>query len=256
MDIHGLTAVITWFDHMVASYSSRDHKLMHNLKLKYIHSKSTMEKTEALAQSLDLCPEYIIIAKVIGLLHDSGRFPQYFHYRTFRDSQSENHATSAVRMLKEEKVLESWDSQAQDWVYTAIQHHNAYQLPPLEDENGKLFAHIIRDADKLDIYQIMSHETFDLGLTPHGNPSPAIMQAIRNKKCAHYSHIQHETDFKLLQLSWVFDLQFDFSRSYLMSKGLWKQFQATLPKSPTTEEAIHIIENYLKESISLKVSNE
>jgi hypothetical protein len=42
----------------------------------------------------------------VALLHDVGRFPQYRRWRTFRDSESDNHARLSLEVIRHEAVLE------------------------------------------------------------------------------------------------------------------------------------------------------
>ena len=61
------------FDEYTSNYNLKDK----GIYLKYHHSYAVSNLMKDLAISLDLTDEEIEIAKVIGLLHDIGRFEQW-----------------------------------------------------------------------------------------------------------------------------------------------------------------------------------
>ena len=55
------------------------------ITLKINHTLRVMDLCEEIAKSLNLSEEEIYIAKIIGLLHDIGRFEQYKEYRNIKE---------------------------------------------------------------------------------------------------------------------------------------------------------------------------
>ena len=64
-------------------YTDEYDKSIKQINLKYNHSFSVMDLMGELAFRLDLDKEKIELARVIGLLHDIGRFPQFMKYNSF-----------------------------------------------------------------------------------------------------------------------------------------------------------------------------
>jgi HD superfamily phosphohydrolase YqeK len=239
-----MVAIEQWWEALVQRHNSTDPATKHNLSLKYHHSLCTQKNAHKLAQTLTLTENEQNIASLIGLLHDSGRFPQYFHYKTFRDSASKNHALWSVQLLEEDQVLRDLSETEQQWILTAIANHNRFQIDPTLDDKSTLFCHLIRDSDKLDIFRVMTENEFILDFKPTDTISPEILQAIQNHQCALNKDVRHEGDFKLLQLSWVFDIHFPWSLQQLHQSGLLERFYQTLSPSPEAELAWKIVKEY------------
>ncbi len=245
MSITVLNQAQDWFHNMVSKYSLKDSITEHNLKLKYHHSLETQKNASHLATSLGLNESEIIIAQIIGLLHDCGRFPQFYHYGTFRDNLSRDHAKWAVEIIEKESILNDLSPQEEEWTLDAIFYHNEYKLPSNLKEKNALFCKIIRDVDKLDIYRIMLENQYILDHKPPGDPSPNIINSIFRKECVWYEHVINETDFKLLQLSWVFDLNFKWSHHYLIESNLLESLIGTLPPIKDEERIKSTILEYV-----------
>jgi HD superfamily phosphohydrolase YqeK len=233
-----------WWEALVHRHDSEDPTTKHNLSLKYHHSLRTQENAQKLAQSLALSEHEQDLASLIGLLHDSGRFPQFYHYKTFRDSASRNHALWSVQLLEEEQVLHKLKETEKQWILSAIANHNRFQLEAGLDEKSTQFCHLIRDSDKLDIFRVMCENQFILDFEPTDHISPKILQAIQNHQCALNQDVRHEADFKLLQLSWVFDIHYPWTLQQLHQSGLLQRFYQTIAPSPEADVAWEIVKDY------------
>ena len=75
------------FKNYVQNYDPNDEKV----KLKIAHIERTSAVAKETAQYLKLTEEDILLAELIGLLHDIGRFEQIKRYHTFVDKISVNH---------------------------------------------------------------------------------------------------------------------------------------------------------------------
>jgi len=218
--------------------------------LKYKHSLSTRQISIEIAKSLDLNDNDLMIAEIIGLLHDSGRFPQFYEYHTFRDSISRNHSELGIDLIKKHKVLDSCNDEEREIIITSIQNHNSYSLPENLNERVKKFCRIIRDADKIDIYRVMVEDQFIMDMNSEGKPSDRIINTIRNYKCAFNDDIENETDFRLLQLSWIFDIYYAWTFKQLYNQDLLNKFYKTIIPYPEVKEIYAIVSNYLKDKLN------
>lgn len=144
------------FAHYVEAYDSKDEKV----RLKIEHTDRVSGLCEIIAKSLQWKEQDVDLAWLIGLLHDIGRFEQLKNHGTFNDEQSINHAEYGADILFKQGRI--WDyitkSDTTKWeerlIWNAINYHNAYRIPENLDETTKLFCHIIRDADKIDILKV------------------------------------------------------------------------------------------------------
>ena len=145
------------FDKYVSTYDMNDP----DINYKYYHSYRVMNNMELIATKLNLSKEDIHLAKVIGLLHDIGRFEQDKLYDSFKD-HSFDHGDYGVKVLKENKFLDNFNITKEDYevVYKAIKNHNKFAIEENLNERELIFTKMIRDADKIDILYATGTEKY------------------------------------------------------------------------------------------------
>lgn len=122
------------------------------LKNKQEHSIRVMEISKELAKRMKLEQEEIELATLIGLLHDIARFEQYKKYNTLRDSISIDHGDYGVEILEKEIRKYIQNNEYDEIIKKAVKNHNKYEIEKGLTEKEILFAKIVRDADKIDIF--------------------------------------------------------------------------------------------------------
>ncbi len=249
-----------WFTGFVAGfYADGDDYLNENIKLKECHTHRVCNEMRQLATALRLDEDDYRLAEAIALLHDVGRFPQIQTYRTYNDAQSDNHCLLGVKVLQEADVLKNLDADERAVIETCVEVHGAKELPNL-DVGTALFAKLIRDADKIDIYELLIEnyrilaeepENFKWEVefpdTPECNPE--ILDAIMNQQLVHYSKIKTINDAKLLQLGWVYDVYFDFSLKQIYDRGYLQALIDLLPKNEPVQKATTKLLDYTRARI-------
>ena len=123
-----------------------------HIERKQGHSLRVMQISKQIAEGLKLSQEEIGLAMLIGLLHDVARFEQYTRYHTFRDIDSIDHGNLGAEILEHEirKYIDT--DQYDNIIIKAVKNHNKYKVEEKLTETEELFAKIIRDADKIDIF--------------------------------------------------------------------------------------------------------
>ncbi len=124
------------------------------IKMKQTHSIRVMNVMKKLAEGIGLNQEDIELAKLIGLLHDIGRFDQYTKYKTYKDHLSIDHADLGAEILFSQNQIKEYTEDEKDYevIKKAIVNHNKYELNTSElTEKEELFCKLIKDADKIDI---------------------------------------------------------------------------------------------------------
>ncbi len=225
-----MNTIREWFDSFVKEYLQRspDEDTKENLRLKAEHTLRVVENIERFSNALNLNQEEKRLARIIAFCHDLGRFPQYLRYRSFRDAESENHAILSIEVINGSGILKEFSEREKEILFEAVRYHNAFKIPDLPDE-VLLFVKLIRDADKLDIWRIFS-EYYQLprelrspgpvlGLPDTEGVSEEVLRAIKEKRMAMLKDLKNQNDFRLLQLSWVFDLNFRESFKLLTERG-------------------------------------
>ena len=130
------------------NYDLRDS----NIIRKQLHSIRVMELSEKIAKRLKLSKEKIEIATLIGLLHDIARFEQYTRYHTFKDAESVDHGDLGVEILNKDLHKYIDTDKYDELIKIAVKNHNKYKIEDGLTQEQELFAKIIRDADKIDIF--------------------------------------------------------------------------------------------------------
>lgn len=224
-----------------------------NIKLKEVHSLRVYENMSELAKHLELSPGQLKIAEIIGLFHDIGRFEQLRRYRTFNDKQSINHAELGVEVLTQQKLLHELDPVEKEYVRIAILNHNKHKLPELHPDH-QLYVKMIRDADKLDIYRVVTkhyeegngNETVTLHLPDIPRVTPTVFKKIIEGQTIAYEEMQTVADCKVMQIGWLFDFNFDYFRRKVVRLGYIDTIFRTLPSGERTDRLRERVSKYIK----------
>jgi len=252
----------SWFRKYVKGFYSEDPKVQENIKLKEEHTLRVCKEIIQLAESLDLNKNALRLAETIALFHDIGRFEQFRTYGTFNDKISENHATLGLKVLKETKVLNRLTKTQCSIALKAIGYHNVRKLPDPADENPDclLYSKLLRDADKLDIWLVVT--TYYAQRHKHRNPalelelpdtpeySLCFIEDILNNRISNSHALKTYNDMKLLQLGWIFDINFTRTFLCIQQRQIIEKIITTLPDT----EDIRKIQNHLNEYLK-KIGN-
>jgi len=252
-----------WFDGYTKTFISSDEEDRKNVKLKIEHSLRVAENIVKIAGSLGLNTDDILLAETVALFHDLGRFPQYAIYKTFQDRKSMNHGLLGAKVLLKENVLDRLPYFEKDLIIKSVKFHGAYTIPNIFREKVRFFLKLIRDADKVDIYRVFveyyeSSEEDRATATAFGVPdspeySKAMLSCITQKKVASYSLIKTENDFRIMKLSWLYDMHFDESVRIIRNKGYIDKLIMLLPQTDEIKAAMSVLSQYVDERIGGKL---
>lgn len=211
-------------------YASHFNPNNRRIKLKIDHIKRVAVISREIAQNLNLNEEQVKLAELIGLFHDIGRFKQVELYDTFSDRESINHAELSVKVLFDENLIKNFnvEEKYKKIIQKAILNHNKDKIDTGLNDDEMLFAKIIRDADKLDIYYTICEYDFQsIFWYPDFNSGPIndlIMNNFINKHFVNYSDIKSNSDQILIFYAYLFDFNFDFSLKVLREKKYLDKF--------------------------------
>lgn len=225
-----------WMDKYMKSYYHEDENIMHGIRQKEVHTGYVTTIARQLAQDLKLNEHDTFIAELSGLWHDVGRFHQWTVYQTFNDKISEDHAALSVKVMKDLPAFQKLSSEDQDILEFAIFNHNKKDIAPAPSEKHLMFAKIIRDADKLDIYRV---------LEPLLEPSdgkgfcPGFLEKFVEGEQVDYTMMITKDDRKLVRLMWAYDINFPWTMIKLQEKGYFSRIIANLPtKDPLVKQGV------------------
>jgi hypothetical protein len=255
-----LRAVRTWFSAFAREYARGDGDLRRNILMKQSHTNRVCREALAIGRSLGLTPAQLRTIEVIVLLHDVGRFEQYARHRTFSDAQSENHAKLTLAILRTRNVLDRFTPQVRSLVRRAIAYHNLPQIPPgVRDRDVLLFSRLMRDADKLDIWRLViqyynaepgkKNHAIAIGLPETPGISPEVYADLCAGRIVHSEHLRNLNDFKLLQMGWVFDVNFVPTLRMVKRRKYLEKLRAALPQTAEADEAYRAVVAVLERRI-------
>jgi hypothetical protein len=229
-----------WFDDYVAGFYGDDDFLNANLKLKEHHSRRVCQEMLYLANQVNLTDNQRRMAEVISLFHDIGRFEQFTKYRTYNDFRSVDHCLLGLEVLREAKVLDAVAGEERELIEKAIEYHGRKDLPADLDGQCLLFSKLIRDADKLDVLYVVTQYyrqyrdnpgNFLLEVEFPDNPaySAEVIEAILRGELIDYTRLRTLNDVKLLQLGWVYDINFTATLKRVKRRKFLKKLLDFLP---------------------------
>jgi len=256
MNQEQLTRFERWFAGYTNRFLGHDDIVDANLRLKQEHTQRVRTESVLLAQELALSEDETRIAELIALFHDVGRFPQFAEYRTFNDPKSVNHSALGVQILRQEGVLEALTPQERQWVETGVGLHGRKALPSALTGRALLFAKIIRDADKIDIFRIVAelYEQYrddpdnfmiEIDLPDEPGYTPEVLEAVANGKLLDFTQLRTLNDAKLNQLGWVYDLNFTASLKRIDECRFLPTLFSFLPPDDKIQQACGKIQDYV-----------
>jgi putative nucleotidyltransferase with HDIG domain len=248
-----------WFSRYVQSFYSSDPIIQQALELKEKHSLRVCNEILNIGKELDLSHNNLRLAEAMALFHDIGRFEQFTRYQTFVDKKSENHAELGVKVLQQEKALAALDDDTQELILKAISYHNRLSIPEDETHICTYFSKLLRDADKLDIFNLFviyyntdhSERNAAVGLDLPDTPevSEEIMNNLIEGKMISMHQLRTLNDFKLLQMAWVYDVNCQPAFQIIYERDYLKKIRDTLPATERIDQIYSKLMSYLKEKL-------
>ena len=147
------------FEKYLDEYDRTDDKI----HLKIVHTYCVVECAEEIATRMHLGQEDIQLAKIIGLLHDIGRFEQIRRFHSFEPGTMDHAVYGAELLFGKEQMIRRFvkEDSFDRLIETAIAKHSDFRLEGINDERTLLHARLIRDADKLDNCRVKLEESME-----------------------------------------------------------------------------------------------
>ena len=228
----------TAFDAYVAGYDAASEKI----RLKAEHTYKVAALCDMIAGSLGLPGPERDVAWLCGMLHDIGRFEQVRRWDTFYDSLSVNHAEFGADLLFADGLIGRFvEGGAVDpALEPAIRNHNRLCVEDGLDERTRMFADILRDADKIDIIRVnVESPVTEIYNAPIDEIrasaiSPQVEAGFYEHRCIDSALKRTVADRMVGHFAFVFELVYPASKAEVKRQGhLWQAmgFEFTNPET-------------------------
>ena len=208
-----LRAVTAFFNAYVRRFAGDDGILhpMHQLKLR--HSRHVVANAVAIMRAGAWDEPRLLLGAACALVHDVGRFSQYAEYRSFEDRHSIDHAERGHQVLLAADEFATLAPEDRATILSSVRVHNMRELPAMLSSAEMAFAHLVRDADKLDIFRVFEeaireghlddHPEIAWSLDMRGRANPELVACVRDGRTMNYGAVRSLCDFTLIQVGWL-----------------------------------------------------
>ena len=249
------------FEKYLDEYDRTDDKI----HLKIVHTYGVVDAAEDIARRMGLDEEDVQLAKVIGLLHDIGRFEQIKRFDSFEPGTMEHAVYGAQLLFGPEKMIRRFvkDDRFDSLICTAIEKHSDFKLEGITDERTLLHAKLIRDADKLDNCRVKLEESMEtlLGVDEKGVGegviAPKVWESCMAKESVLSSDRVSKVDYWISYIAQYYDINFPETYEIMREHDYVKRIMDRVPYAlPETQEKMDILaaemEKYMDERIRNK----
>lgn len=239
------------FNQYVENYDQKEEMII----LKKKHSLEVANLMAELAFRLNLSKEEIILAKIIGLLHDIGRFEQFRIYGKLSDKKTVDHADqSCIYLFEEGHIRDFIEEDKYDKIMElAIKYHNKLEVPSLTGKE-KLFVSMIRDMDKVDIFkQYATHYHY---VFKADEVTQTVLKNFKERKPLDIKENKSKSDAVLSILAFIFDFNFDESLDILVETDNFDLFISTIEVSENSEKLWQKVREVCYDTINEGVHHE
>ena len=245
------------FEAYLDEYDRADDKI----HLKIVHTYGVVDAAEDIARRMGLGEEDVQLAKVIGLLHDIGRFEQIKRYNTFNDAQSVDHANFGADLLFKEGLIDTYVDGFHDDKYgiiveNAIRNHSAFRIDERLDDYTVMFCNILRDADKVDIFRVNvdtpAEDIYNVTTEELKNSqvSPEVMAAFDERHAVLRSCKKTAVDHVAGHIALTFELVYPISLQIAKERGYLDKMMAFESDNEVTGKQFEEIRAKLNEYVA------
>ena len=234
------------FDKYVSNYDMKDPDIYY----KYHHSYRVMNAMELLSNKLNLSKKDTHLAKVIGLLHDIGRFEQDKRYDSFKDSKFD-HGHYGAKILRETNFLDNFNIDKEDYeiVYKSVYNHNRFEIEANLTERELFFSKLIRDADKLDILYVRGSDKFNRIHQDNNEISKKIETDFFNRIPCKTKDVHNSNDSLVIHFGYIYDINFKETYQIIYENKYYDKIYDKINRKDIFKKYIDYINKYIQERI-------
>lgn len=222
-----------------------------NIQRKYDHSFRVAQLSKEIVKNSNILFENAeSLAELIGLLHDIGRFPQIKQTNSLDDNLMD-HAGEGLKILFDNNKIRDYikDSRYDDIIKSAIYNHSKLEVAPFLSDDEKIFSNILRDADKIDIFKIIS-ESKEV-IPSNEIVSENLLSYIRAHKQIPNNLVTNSIDECIKTLAFIFDINYKYSFYLIEENGYIEKIikKLNIDNNDTIKFIYNEIKNYIRSKI-------
>lgn len=187
------------------------------IQKKYDHSLRVAYLMSILAQKIGLDDKDIVLSYKIGLCHDLGRFHEVIKNGKFNNNIFD-HGAYSNKILYNDKFVKYMDIDENDSLLfrKAIFYHNKKDVGNNLNNRELLFTNMLRDIDKIDLLRVRTNGKH---LKFSDEPTMIVLNNYKEGKTINLKDLHNDTDRTILYLSFIKDLNFDYSFDLVNEEG-------------------------------------
>jgi len=245
------------FEKYLDEYDRTDDKI----HLKIVHTYCVVDAAEEIATRMHLREEDVQLAKIIGLLHDIGRFEQIKRFHSFEPGNMDHAMYGADLLFGPEQMIRRFvkDPSFDQLICVAIAKHSDFKLEGIEDERTLLHARLIRDADKLDNCRVKLEESMETLLdmdekTVGASPiSPKVWESCKAEESVFSADRKTGMDYWMSYLALYFDINFPETYQIIKEQNYIRRIAERVPYSrEDTKEKVAYTVKKLEEKMQVQ----
>ena len=253
-----LENIRAWYQKYVEKFISENSQFAFLIQPRVEHNCHVAINCRELAEELGWPENEVITAEILGLLHDVGRFSQFAEFGTFVDTESVNHGERGYEVISRSLILSSFPSRYQPCILDGIRYHNCREFQERAHPESLAFVKLVRDADKLDKYrdadefieeQCGKHIEPLFTVQSDGPINRKAVENIRRNRKVSKKNILSQFDFQLLQLSWIFEINYHPTFKRISDSRILERIIGILPDNEEIRIVSQHILTYLKSHV-------
>lgn len=240
---------IAIFDSFIKENYDYDNEL---IKTKYIHTLNVVKVILSLSQKLGLNEEDRKLAFYLALFHDLGRFREVVRQNEFNNLKFD-HGAYSNKILFNDGFIDKFNIDEKNYllIKKAVYLHNKKDLPDGLSDKERLFCEMLRDADRIDIYRVLSSKK-DKKAVFDSVSNESILESFYNGDSIDLKDIKTKGDRVVLRLGFVNLFSFPESGNVLKELGYLDDYINSIEVKSDVEELF----NSLIQKIRLSLEGE
>ncbi len=241
--------VLKQFKKYVERFNTKDKMIA----MKISHSYHVADLAGKLGKRLELNEEELPLVKIIGLLHDIGRFVQYEECGSYNDATTKiDHGEVAVHYLFQEGHIRDFSipKKYDSIIEKAIYNHNKLEIEKNLTKEELFYTHFTRDVDKIDIFRqdaTVENKSFIEPL------SPEVKKAFFEHHLIDINNVKNKSDGIAIELAYTFDIHFKESYELLQDTDNLELYLSVIEVDKGIEEEFNELKQEVRKFLEERI---